>query len=168
MTTISFRVHRFTSEQEAALEVLNEFWNRRFPVDPVGIATKMGLDVYGRGGVEDSAYTASGGLHRYEGRQAVCFNSMEPVIRQRFIVAHVLGHLVYGDEQPPAETGDVYASTDPAEARATRFARELLMPRAFVRDRLQTEPRATVQSLAEHFGVSRDAMGHRLLHLGLG
>ena len=82
--------------------------------------------------------------------------------RQRFDVAHELGHLVmHSDAEPGGRT---------VEDHANRFAAELLMPEAEIRDELPTIMNgAAWQSLArskERWGASIQALLYRARRLG--
>jgi len=82
--------------------------------------------------------------------------------RQRFDVAHELGHLVmHTDAEPGGRT---------VEDQANRFAAELLMPAAEIRDGLPTTMNAAAwQSLArlkERWGTSIQALLYRARRLG--
>ena len=82
--------------------------------------------------------------------------------RQRFDVAHELGHLVmHSDAEPGGRT---------VEDHANRFAAELLMPEAEIRDELPTTMNgAAWQSLArskERWGASIQALLYRARRLG--
>jgi Zn-dependent peptidase ImmA (M78 family)/transcriptional regulator with XRE-family HTH domain len=82
--------------------------------------------------------------------------------RQRFDVAHELGHLVmHSDAEPGGRT---------VEEHANRFAAELLMPAAEIRDELPaTMNGAAWQSLArskERWGTSIQALLYRARRLG--
>ncbi len=158
---------RNATPQEAATTVLRQHWDGKLPVDPAKLATRLGLTVYARGGDKDPTYQASGGYHRYEGKPALCFNIAEHVDRQRFILAHALAHHVFDDAVHPPEVGAIWNSKEPHEVRATAFARELLMPRKPVLDAYQSGKVPNIERLAAAFGVTKDAMGHRLLALGV-
>ncbi len=152
--------------ESAAQEMLARFWDRQLPIDPIKIATAAGVAVYGRGGTSDPNYSFSGYYARYNGVPSIEYNVMEPPVRQRFTVAHELGHHVLGHTNSPRDAGNFYSSGDPKERQANRFAAELLMPEAFVRH-YYSSGFASVASLAQLFGVSKDAMGYRLINLGL-
>lgn len=74
-------------------------------------------------------------------------------MRQRSILAHELGHLVFGDWDPK----EVLSSRSPAEIRADAFARHLLVPRegprAFLGDR-RPATEAELSDVVQHFVVS--------------
>jgi Zn-dependent peptidase ImmA (M78 family) len=82
--------------------------------------------------------------------------------RQRFDVAHELGHLVmHGDADPGGRT---------VENQAHRFASELLMPAAEIRDLLPSAMGGnawrTFAKLKEQWGVSMQALLFRARQLG--
>lgn len=82
--------------------------------------------------------------------------------RQRFDVAHELGHLVmHGDAEPGGRI---------VEDQAHRFAAEFLMPANQIRDLLPTTMGGhvwrTLAQLKEQWGVSMQALLHRARRLG--
>jgi Zn-dependent peptidase ImmA (M78 family)/transcriptional regulator with XRE-family HTH domain len=82
--------------------------------------------------------------------------------RQRFDVAHELGHLVmHTDAEPGGRT---------VEDQANRFAAEFLMPAAGIRDQLPAVMNAaawqTLARLKEHWGASIQALLYRARRLG--
>jgi len=152
----------------AARELLARYWDRRLPIDPVKIASAAGVSVYARGGFGDGHYPYSGFYRRMEnGVPALEFNMSEAPVRQRFTVAHELGHFALGHEDSPRDSGNFYASGDPKERMANKFAAELLMPGSLIRQYYNSGAAQSVEALAQLFGVSRDAMGYRLINLGL-
>ncbi|WP_119944777.1 ImmA/IrrE family metallo-endopeptidase [Neorhizobium sp. NCHU2750] len=104
------------------------------------------------------------------GRYIIKVNRHDPPSRQRFTVAHELGHfLLHRDQIGNGISDDVlYRSTlsDRREAEANRIAADILMPEPLVEGALKTaeviradEP---VAYLAKRFGVSEAAMKIRL------
>src|SRR5690606_41065721 len=63
------------------------------------IAQAMGIEV-----VADPFLDHSGHYQRNGGSPRIIFNSSEPPVRQRFTVAHELGHHVNGDIDAPRDT----------------------------------------------------------------
>jgi len=97
----------------------------------------------------------------------IVVNSRQPSTRQRFTVAHELGHYYLGHERSSfAEPG----GSSRQERDAERFAARLLMPAAWVRRYWKTygaNPENRVAILAALFEVSRAALRVRLKELGL-
>lgn len=151
----------------AAQELLSRYWDRQLPIDPVKIATAAGVFVYGRGGWDDFNYPYSGYYRKYDGVPSIEYNVSEPPVRQRFTVAHELGHFALGHEDAPRDAGNFQSSGDLRERQANKFAAELLMPASLVTHYYQSGLADSVETLANIFGVSKDAMGYRLINLGL-
>jgi Zn-dependent peptidase ImmA (M78 family) len=95
----------------------------------------------------------------------------EPEARQRFTLAHELGHWVCqvkAGYEAPVYCRDVdvsQAANRTLEREANVFAAELLMPEPAVREEWPKAESAT--ELASWFGVSEDAMSWRLYNIGL-
>ncbi len=125
----------------------------------------------------------SGMVHRRsDGSGVIGVNSSHSPTRQRFTIAHEIGHLllhsddeVHIDEKRPLGQRDELSSqaVDPREIEANQFAAELLMPESFVRECLvnlvDEEPEVSIEDaiekLARVFRVSQLAMTHRLTNL---
>lgn len=102
--------------------------------------------------------------------------------RERFIVAHELGHLVLegaaagstvdNDQSIDERAGGdgvegavrVYNTRERREQEANLFALELLVPADALWEQLQ-QPGTTITSLAAHFGVSPDALATQLVNV---
>jgi Zn-dependent peptidase ImmA (M78 family) len=119
----------------------------------------------------------SGLIHRRpDGAVVIGINANHAVTRQRFSIAHELGHLVlhqseafHIDERFPMDFRDERASqgTDEREIEANQFAAELLMPEVMLKTAIRKLPTTVdgddaVDILAEQFGVSAKAMAIRL------
>lgn len=130
------------------------------------------------------AQDISGLLYRTAGAAPVIgVNSNNPKVRQRFTIAHELGHLSLHDGHDlilerliRLNFRDATSSTasDEEEIEANHFAAELLMPHDFLRHNLgmllQGRPISDlelVRRLARRFEVSQSAMEYRLTSLGM-
>lgn len=148
--------------------VLENFWDDdSFPVDPFKISSELGTDVFQADLPED----VSGLARRVgPGRPAIYVERSDGMKRQRFTCAHELGHLV-DDEDRDVERIDRRRDTlstkgiDKHEIFANEFAANLLMPQVAVRALRRRG--MGVNAMAEFFGVSTVAMGHRIENLGL-
>lgn len=162
--TIQRAKHRGESN---AGEVLDRFWDRGFPVDPVEIANDLGIDVR----LAELPENVSGVFVKRPGKDPViAMEERDSVTRQRFTCAHELAHfiLTFGEEgvdRVDRRDGLSAEGTDPEEVYANTFAASLLMPREEV-EKLHGKglPWFTI---ADHFGVSEDAIRFRLRDLGL-
>ena len=90
-------------------------------------------------------------------------NPTEPARRQRFTVAHELGHCLLGHGCRDRLKGTL-TEYEPDEAAANQFAAELLMPENAVR---YFAAKKNLQDLMEIFDVSQTAIYFRLKNLRL-
>lgn len=102
----------------------------------------------------------------------IAFNGSHPAERQRFTVAHELGHLLLGhlktfhvDLSAPIDSHKRPGYSRSHERGANEFAANLLMPEAWVRERIDGEPLEVLASRT--FEVSELAFGYRLMNLGI-
>jgi predicted transcriptional regulator len=153
------RAHALRDEFHAAFAATD------LPVPVESIAEDL-LGLY----VEESAELDCSGLLLPAERRIV-LRAGEAPARQRFTLAHELGHWVCqvkeGHEAPVyCRAADVAPTADRAlEREANVFAAELLMPESPVR--AEWERAASAEELAGWFGVSDEAMGWRLYNLGV-
>ncbi len=131
----------------------------------------------------------SGMLMRQPDRIVMGINSAQGNNRQRFTIAHELGHFFLDPAKPvwidngvgSAQVSYRLDSGSPSmyeleEVRANKFAAALLMPEAWLRrdfeyehekDDVWADEDALAKSLADRYRVSLQAMVIRLLELGL-
>jgi Zn-dependent peptidase ImmA (M78 family) len=104
-------------------------------------------------------------------RTLLWVNGEQFVPRQRFTLAHEVGHVRCGHDGalPVEDTATLNTfHGDPREVQANAFAAELLAPAAGVRDFVDREPDLEcVVGLAAWFGISTIAALYRLQTLGL-
>lgn len=119
----------------------------------------------------------AGILIRDESNTVIGVNSLHHTNRQRFTIAHELGHLVlhkgrvHIDRAFRVNRRDAVAAqaTDPEEIEANRFAAELLMPLGMIMsdlaDCIDIEDEQELKALALKYQVSLQAMTHRITNL---
>jgi len=143
------------------------------PVPVERIAKALGIVIeYGAFGEE-----LSGLAYIRDGVSMIGVNSLHAPTRQRFTIAHELGHIcLHGEELRKAvhvDKGslrrDPVSSTgsDPLEVQANAFASEFLMPEPLLEAALAGKPvdledEKVVAALAKKFRVSETAMRYRL------
>ena len=158
-------------EAEATRLLQETGLGRELPVDVGRIAAYLGAQV-----IEERLVRGPSGLLYRDGDQVVIgVNSSHAERRRRFTVAHEIGHLVLHKGRTlildRANFRDATSSTatNYEEIQANAFAAELLMPRAQVYARQGGRARDAdlVRDLADTFKVSEQAMGCRLVNLGL-
>lgn len=134
------------------------------PVDVRSLAGMCGALVLSRKFPE----ALSGLIVELDGGAVIGVNTRHPPVRQRFSLAHELGHylLRHGDRFHMDVDGGAPPNQDYASERAANeFAAELLMPRRFLVPEFDFDPDPS--RLARRFDVSEIAMGYRLVNLGL-
>lgn len=153
-------------------ETINKF-RRRIPVDVEALSAAIGVDVH-------YAFLhpeISGMLERLNenGDYRITINAADPLTRQRFTLAHELGHYMLHRPLVGAGVDDdrAYRSTQSGlyhntligpkeETEANRFAANVLMPYDMI-ERVQEERNIREPSeIARIFGVSRHAMSIRM------
>lgn len=137
-------------------EILRHFRIFEPPVDVVSLARRMGVEVRF---VRDAPW--SGHLQVKDGRALIEVRELEQSpFRQRFTVAHELGHLLLHPLREAFRDNDAFAG-GPRETQANAFAAGLLMP-LWMLDPIAMSSRATLSSLTRTFEVSEAAMRIRL------
>lgn len=122
----------------------------------------------------------SGLLHEIDGITIIGVNSAHPKMRQRFTIAHEIGHLVlhgngpFVDRQFPTYKRDPDSASGEIadEIQANMLAAELLMPYAWIKRDVRSrqfdiDDDSAIQDLARRYQVSGAAMSFRLTNLDL-
>jgi len=129
----------------------------------------------------DLGHEVSGLLLKREEGAVIGVNGRDPPTRQRFTIAHELGHhVLHGNRELFVDKnyivhfrdGNSSGGVDPLEVEANHFAAELLMPSERVQELFKKRPfdmddTRELRKLATIFGVSGPAMTARLSSLGL-
>ncbi|HUZ54062.1 MAG TPA: ImmA/IrrE family metallo-endopeptidase [Streptosporangiaceae bacterium] len=150
------------------------------PVDPEALARADGIVVVRRRFKDGDV---SGILFRDSDHHVIGVNSAHPAVRQRFTIAHELGHRALHpgrelilDVPVRVNLRDKTSSmaSDLEEIEANAFAAALLMPEQMIRDQVnqlppsqRREPDVTATALSKIFKVSVSALNFRLINLGL-
>ena len=94
----------------------------------------------------------------------ILYNSNHSRVRQRFTVAHELGHLILSNGQKMEALEEIIdlKTKSRAEVEANNFAAELLMPTKLLRNTLKKGSLNSIEALAKQFGVSTDAMWYQI------
>lgn len=152
--------------ETAAKEILAKLNKPRPPVDVQAIARELGVAVFAR----PFPNALSALILRHEKNAFIGVNSHQAPVRQRFSVAHELGHFVlhHADhhfiDYAGGLEGEVPGYDWEHERAANQFAAELLMPVEMLKKDART---ISLARLAPRYGVSQEAMGFRLANLGL-
>ena len=162
--------------EDRAKQVLRDHNLLQIPVDPLKVASTLGIKVLS---AVFSEQNKSGAVVNRNGEFAIFVNANEPPARKRFTVAHEIGHRLLhmdGGVQEFVDTEENFRSTGVAEEEswtperrreweANVFASALLMEAGIVQEKWR-ECKDPV-TLAWMFQVSPTAMTVRLTQLGL-
>ena len=158
--------------ENQALKVLKKFGDFKAPIDVEMIAEELGMKV----NYEPLDADVSGVMLFKDGIAKVALNQDQHEHRQRFTLAHEIGHLSLH-----AQEGKVFVDQrffrnsfsqtglNQEECEANAFAASLLMPEGLISDYLEGEDHLTdlqVFQIAGKFKVSEQAMTLRLAKLG--
>ncbi|MES1197319.1 MAG: ImmA/IrrE family metallo-endopeptidase [Pseudomonadota bacterium] len=172
---MSIRRPRYTKINAEVDRLLALARVKRAPVPVEKVAELVGADVV----YNNFNNEVSGVLIRKNGKPLIGVASEQSKERQRFTIAHELGHFLLheGEEVHVDKVFKVNfrspmssAAVDVEEIEANAFAASLLMPVTFLRSDLKgvlfdIENDAQVELLAKKYGVSTQAMGYRLMNV---
>jgi Zn-dependent peptidase ImmA (M78 family) len=113
-------------------------------------------------------------LRHSSGDSFVAVNADHNAVRQRFTLAHELGHLYMGHQPRVELSAELFGrARDPQEVEANYFAAELLAPRAAITSWLEdrdliaeTTAPDTAAQLALEFGIAFSTAAYRLERVG--
>jgi Zn-dependent peptidase ImmA (M78 family) len=163
--------------RELAASLLREHGVTTPPVPIEDIVRRSGLKIR----LEPLESDLSGFVVRRDGHGLIGVNSAHAKVRQRFTVAHELGHyLLHQNDQWHVDRSvftrfrsDVSSKgTDPEEIEANLFAAEILLPREMLHEDMQTLKSVDVLDddelirFARRYNVSVQALVLRLTRLG--
>lgn len=155
--------------REKASNILSMYRITETPVDVNKIATQLGFTV-----IEFDFPETMSAVIQIEGtKKIIAVNKNMPAVRQRFSVAHELGHYLSGHENFSHEK-QTFVDRDKKyldpqhrqEEEADEFAAELLMPEAILKTDVLVSKLDAV-ALAKKYDVSEQAMWIQLINLKL-
>lgn len=148
------------------------------PIAVEDIAVREGAQI----DYQDLDDDVSGLLVRRDDQAIIVVNVRHHPNRQRFTIAHELGHYVLHKDSPAVfvdnflvhfrEDRSTRRRYDPREQEANVFAANLLLPERFLRAELKGSPidvsdEDAMHELARRFNVSPQALTIRLVKIGL-
>ena len=157
---------------------------KRPKVDVIALARLLGAQIKEVQAVDE----ISGAIIREGDRINIGVNADHSENRQRFTVAHEIGHLVLHDAEAQIDHGysqrvhsgprvtafrdtTSSAAIDDKEIEANRYAAALLMPVPFLKNSLKARHQplreTDISALAKEYGVSAQAMNFRLINVGI-
>jgi len=169
-----------TRAEREAYRLLQELGIEKPPVSVRKIAQQLRVRVVAES-LDDPELSAA--LYRDEKQAVILVNANHSRTRQRFSIAHELGHFrlhrspIFVDKRVRINFRDSRSALgiQPEEIQANRFAAALLMPEQWVlaevnrqREHGKTpDDDRVIRELARVFAVSPEAVQHRLANLGV-
>jgi Zn-dependent peptidase ImmA (M78 family) len=156
--------------EQRAEKILERAKITEVPVDVSDISKKLDIVIKYAPSTE-----FSGLLYRKDGKAFMAINNKDPEVRQRFTIAHELGHFfLHPQKNTFIEFRDNGSNTPRSfkEIQANQFAAALLMPRKnLLKDIISYQETGitdkAIQALAERYQVSEESMNYRLRNLNL-
>lgn len=166
--------------EKITIQILEQYKINELPIPVNDIAIKRGLEIK----AYDLGEDVSGVLVIKDGLGFIGYNPTESKVRQRFTVAHELGHYelhnkenesaLFVDKQFKVEFRNQDSSTGEIvrEREANAFAAALLMPEKLLvkeikNHHFELSDDDSLQELSKLFNVSVSAMTFRLMNLKL-
>ena len=114
-------------------------------------------------------YSSKATLENEFGKKIIYYNPTESEIRQRFTLAHELGHHLLGHTRYKNEYRDNFTEKPDNlfDIEANLFAVEILMPSGAILRLAGSKGCRTENDLAVLFNVSLEAMHWKLIYLGI-
>lgn len=163
----------FTSEAQRLAFLAWQKLKLKIPVDLHLVASRLGVKIEERKFVDeiDGVYLRLPGTS-----PIICINTQytKPHTRQRFTLAHEIGHHVLVGNKSSGKIIILDSSKNSSRSMMERacdsFAAMLLMPEDIIREHyseLSSNPQNRILIMAERFGVSVMAMRRRLREIGI-
>jgi Zn-dependent peptidase ImmA (M78 family) len=169
MKQMATTVYSNPNIEERASRILWEYNMFSFPILPEKIADLEGIRLFK---AHFSRPNISGLITMKNDEAAIYVSALDPSERQRFTMAHELGHYFihlregrgtnFIDSELMLRSGGV---KNPIEAEANNFAAALLMPSDEVKELFLSK--MPFLDMLKYFYVSRSALTNRLKNLGL-
>jgi len=163
--------------EERAIALLSRYKIKGPPVDVAEIALEEGARVV----FQDLEAKVSGVLVQKDKTATIGINALHHPNRQRFSIAHELGHYLMHADRPAVFVDEVLVhfradppdTADYREVEANSFAAALLMPSAWLKQDLAEKNidalfgDRPLEQLARRYEVSTLALSIRMVNLGL-
>ena len=157
------------TEDQIINDLMSKTEYKGLPRDVKGIVKELGISIFED---RDLSSEVSGYLRKAGDKWVIGVNPMHSKKRQRFTIAHELGHFLMhtknGQEELPFEDTILFRNEvyfEPKEHQANAFAAKILMPEDKIRELVQSGERS-VERLADYFKVSVTAMKFQLHTMG--
>ncbi len=166
-----WRAEKFNATEDLTNQILEFVGVTEPPIDLYKLSAKINIPVFDW----DFPNEISGILAIDDNKVGIGVNRNHPNVRQRFTIAHELGHYffredrnLYLDFQESAlQLYDHDTQTQQLEMKANKFAANLLMPQEWIKKDFLKFGEAGHYLIAQRYQVSEQAMWFKLINLGL-
>lgn len=148
-------------------QVLKKYWgDKSYPVNPYNIAYQNNIEI--RNNPFLKIENIAGKIYNQNNRIIIEIDPWQTEYRQKFIVAHELGHYFLGHDFNIIDTVEILENPiDKHEIDANKFAAGLLMPKQFIEHILYKLQISDISKIAEMLDVSKLALSSQLKSLNL-
>ncbi len=135
--------------QLRAVQIWNEFCEKKIPVKLNDIIQKMGINVLGEN------LSSIDGITRMDSDGVCCivYDQNNSTVRNRFTIAHEIGHIAL--EHTSVWGGCNQYSEKSREVEANAFAGELLVPSSDIKEFVKNG--GTIQGIMKRYWISKPA-----------
>lgn len=166
--------YRYTSPAMAAKELVRKYGIHSAPIDVEAICRQEGIRIFTMDMHEIESIAKkdiAGAIQKHPDYGfTILVNESDIGVRQRFTIAHELGHYFLHMDKDSKENKIITSfrmDSSPIERQANTFAANLLMPEDLVRQEHARMVIPVSDTLAEIFRVSKQTMRIRLEELEL-
>lgn len=158
---------KVTYPEKVAQRIIEELKIEKPPISIQAVIEHVGKNEKVSIRLEPQAFVDKvSGAHISKGdRHLIAYNRHHHPHRQRFTIAHELGHLLLGHADV-RNNDDDFNTKNPEETVANKFAAELLVPIVFLKKDFERGIR-DVKSLAQRYKVSEEMMWWKIMDTGL-
>ena len=142
---------------------LEKYWDHILPIDPIVIAHGLEITVFKCQNLAPRSTQFEFNQQKY-----IEFNANDDLVRQRFAIAHALGHHALNHKDKHFDIPENFSlnTRDNEEILANQFAVELFMPKNIVHHLIMNLKITDFDQLKMKLGVSGSALDNRLRKLG--
>jgi len=157
---------------KSAFDLLEQYEMTNTSVDLEKICKELGINIHimNLDKLEKKhCRQISGALFISDGKKNIIVNEKDVPARQRFTIAHELGHYFLHHDKNSEKDAIISfrGERNNLEFQADGFAAELLMPEGRLREEYKNLSVPSISALAKKFNVSNAAMHYRLDTLGM-
>lgn len=166
-----WKAKNYVTSEEIVIQILRFVDITKPPIDLYKLCEKLNISIFDW----DFPNEISGILAIDNNKVGIGVNRNHPNVRQRFTIAHELGHYFFREDksiyldfqEASLQSYNQDTKTHQSEMKANKFAANLLMPNEWVKRDFKKFGEAGHYLLAQRYQVSEQAMWFKLISLNL-